>query len=184
VRRRAALLLLTAITLLVSPACGHTDRPEGVVERWLISLNQGRAGRPDRYAADALNQRILPDWASRDPGDLDLIEVGKGKAVVVPGASASPPREYFAVPFRVERLHGPTSSQIAILLKRGVDWNVVTLRPSSTFPDLRVPSEGGQRVGGASAVLWLAALGVAFVLVVVSMALMATVGRRPVARSA
>ena len=110
--------------------------------------------------------------------------MGKGNAVIVPGAFGVPPSEYFAVPFRVERLHGSTSSLIAILLKRAGEWHVVTLRPSSTFPDLRVPSEGGQRVGGASGALWLAALGVAFLLVLVSMVLMGTVSRRAVTRSA
>ena len=191
---RARLMLLVTEALVLVPACGHTNRPEGVVERWLISLNQGKAGRPEVYASAQLSQTILPDWASRDPGDLDLIEVGKGNAVIVPGAFIQTAtgckvhwmvaREYFAVPFRVERLHGSTSSLIAILLKRAGEWHVVTLRPSSTFPDLRVPSEGGQRVGGASGALWLAALGVAFLLVLVSMVLMGTVSRRAVTRSA
>ncbi|MGH2556909.1 MAG: hypothetical protein ACRDHO_14500, partial [Actinomycetota bacterium] len=74
---KRALFLLVVAALFLS-ACGGTDRPEGVVERWLISLNQGRAGEPDKYAPNELSQRILSNWQERDPGDLQVIEVGKG----------------------------------------------------------------------------------------------------------
>jgi hypothetical protein len=36
-----------AFVVLVLPACASTERPEGLVERWLVSLNQGAAGRPE-----------------------------------------------------------------------------------------------------------------------------------------
>jgi hypothetical protein len=178
VRRRLALLL--GATLLLLPACAHTDRPEGVVERWLISLNQGKAGRPERYAPDALSQRILPDWASKDPGELDVIEVGKG--VVVPGLRSNPPRMTAGVPFRVRRLGGWSLTGIAVVERRiNGAWRVDRIAPQEAAPALTVPSKGGRRIGGGSASLWLEALGVALLLVLLTMALMSTAGRiRPV----
>jgi hypothetical protein len=161
--RRA--LFLTVLAALLLPACGNTDRPEGVVERWLISLNQGRAGEPENYAPDALSQRILPNWQNRDPGDLDVIEVGKGRVYA---------DDRYDVPFRVERLNGSTVNGIAKLsiLER---WRVEELLPLD--PTLPVPSMGGRRLGTASSSLWLAGLVAAGGLILLSVLLMSTVGR-------
>jgi len=65
VRRRFWAL---AFVVLVLPACASTERPEGLVERWLVSLNQGAAGRPEEYAADDLSEQILPSFRTADPG--------------------------------------------------------------------------------------------------------------------
>jgi hypothetical protein len=172
---KRALLLLSLAALLL-PACGGTDRPQGVVERWLISLNQGKAGQPEKYAPDALSQRILPNWRTRDPGDLDVIEVGKGRTTPTSRAFQVPHSPSFLVPYRIKRLDGPTDSGVAGLLRMAKGgWMVSALFPPS--PSLRVPSEGGDSLGGASPVVWVAALTVALLLVLGSIALMSTVGR-------
>jgi hypothetical protein len=139
---------LLAVVLL--SACG-ADRPEGVVERWLISLNQGKAGEPEKYASDALSEQILPHWESRDPGDLDVIEVGK--AVKVDNIQSAR-----AIPFRVERASGKMLHGTADVERASGAWRVtrVLFGPQS----LRVPSEGGAPIAGASGAAWLGAIGI------------------------
>jgi len=176
---RARVVTAALLALMVLPACGGTDRPEGVVERWLVSLNQGPAGQPQQYAPDRLTQRILPHWARRDPGDLDVIEVGKGGRITctcptLTGRAIAFP---YTVPFRVKRVNGPTVQGSVGLSKASGDWRVVSIFPAGTTSIatvFRVPSRGGARIGNAAAVVWLEALGVAFVFVVISVALMAT----------
>jgi hypothetical protein len=163
---KRALLLLTVATLVL-PACGGTDRPEGVVERWLISLNQGKAGQPERYAPDALSQQILPNWQKRDPGDLDVIEVGRGEPKGGPT---------YVVPFRVQRLDGKELTGIAeVVTPLHGPWLVEQVLPADIR--LPVPSKGGKRVGDASTVVWLAGAGIAAFLILLSILLMSTVGR-------
>jgi hypothetical protein len=153
----------------VLAACGQTDRPEGVVERWLLSLNQGAAGEPGAYADDALSQQILPAWQQADPGQLDVIEVGRGATVLVGVHSAAPGSTF--VPYRVQQLDGPEVTGIAQV----EDGRVVALLPAD--PSLAVPSEGGTRIGDSSAWLWAVAVAAGLVLCVLSMLVMWTVGR-------
>ena len=151
-RRTLAAAALAAVLL---SGCGGTDRPEGAVERWLISLNQGKAGEPEKFAPETLSQQILPHWESRDPGDLDVIEVGKAvKVDNIAGARA--------MPFRVERASGVKLNGTAVTERRNGDWHVTRLGfgPQS----LRVPSEGGDPIAGASGAAWLVALGISAVL--------------------
>ncbi|HEV8419846.1 MAG TPA: hypothetical protein VGR13_00680, partial [Actinomycetota bacterium] len=125
---KRALLLLAVATLLL-PACGGTDRPEGVVERWLVSLNQGKAGEPDRFAPDELSQRILPHWQSRDPGELDVIEVGGGKPAT--SGPRLPPGRRYLVPFRVERLDGDEMvGTVRLVSPHAEDWQAEDLLPA------------------------------------------------------
>src|SRR5207247_1524816 len=72
-RRVAA---VAGLALMLLTACGGTDRPEGTVERWLVTLNQGKAGEPEKYAAGNVTNQVLPGWSNCDPGSLDVIEVG------------------------------------------------------------------------------------------------------------
>jgi hypothetical protein len=175
-------MFLAVLALLLLPACGGTDRPEGVVERWLISLNQGKAGEPEKYAPDAISQRILPDWQQRDPGDLDVIEVGRGEIWA---------EDLYDVPFRVRLVNGKEVFAIARL--RGgyafrapdgsvhlVSRQVNELLPADAGRQARLPlpSQGGERIGSASARVWLAALGIAVAFVLLSVLLMSTVGRK------
>lgn len=163
---KRALRLLTVAALLL-PACGTTDRPEGVVERWLISLNQGKAGQPEKYAPNELSQTVLPHWQNRDPGDLDVIEVGKGRIYT---------DDRYLVPFRVKRLDGVQLSRVAIASPISTGrWRIEGLLPPD--PSIPVPSAGGERVGRAPWSVWLAGVGIAILLTLLSIVLMSTVGK-------
>jgi hypothetical protein len=162
VRRAAAAAVLLALML---GACASTDRPEGVVERWLISLNVGGAGQPERYAPDELSDRILPP--PRNPNDLDVIEVGRGR---IEGDTA-------LVPYRVEVADGPKLDGVAQLTRTADGWRVAALLPKD--PALAVPSEGGRHIGGAPASLWALSVVLAVALCLLSAGLMALFGRRP-----
>lgn len=177
-------VIAAAVLALVSlQACGRTDRPEGVVERWLVSLNQGSAGRPETYAPDALSERILPRWSSRDPGDLDVIEVGKGteQRQVADGGDRSFLAAY--VPYRVKRVNGPALEGVAYASRERGDWRVTALLPPGTA-GLSVPTNGGRRIGSASWTTWVAAAAAAAMFIVIAGVLMATVGRRRTAAAA
>ena len=167
-RRRvlaAALLLL----MLMLPGCSSQERPEGIVERWLLALNQGAAGEPERYTSDLYSERVLPDWSSKEPGQLDVIEVGPATRT---GCSR-------VVPFRVVRLDGdeirgfatfqlcPTAfpKPIGIVEFGGV--------PVGTFP-----SEGGSPVGTDRPVIWVIAGASGVVLLAVGEMLMRLARRR------
>jgi hypothetical protein len=163
-RRLLCVLGLAALAFAL-PACSSTNRPEGVVERWLLSLNQGKAGRPDQYAPRALSDRILPNYPEHDPGDLDVLEVGRGQEQ---GSTAH-------VPYKVTRLNGPTLTGLADLELSEGSWRVVSLSPVD--PSLEVPSEGGKRIGSPSAWLWLVGLAVAALLVLATFVLMRAFGR-------
>ncbi|MDP9342721.1 MAG: hypothetical protein M3Q23_11660 [Actinomycetota bacterium] len=170
---RKRLVVGAALLLALLPACGGTDRPEGVVERWLISLNQGAAGRPSRYAVDAFSERILPGWRGRDPGDLVLIEVGKGELVHRPygiGGKGQSAPEFTVVPLRVERVSGRQFEREAIVAEVRGTLRIVAM--GTLEPGLLVPSQGGQRVGGATIGQWLAGVGVGVALALLVVALM------------
>jgi hypothetical protein len=181
VRRRSALALSVLALSFVLAACGHTDRPEGVVERWLISLNQGQAGQPEKYAPDALSRRIVPNWRTKDPGQLDVIEVGQGRGfrhTCNPRDTQAQCRSIgdYEVPFRSVDTDGRSRGGLAFLVDGSSPWRITRLELGNLT--LKVPSQGGIRVGSAGVGVWLAALGVAFLLVLLSAGLMATVGRR------
>jgi hypothetical protein len=159
-----------AVAAALLAGCSSTDGPEGVVERWLLSLNQGKAGEPERYAPETLSERILPE--PREAGDLDVIEVGKGS---ISGGSAR-------VPYRVEVLDGPNFDGVAELERTDDGWRVVALGPKDL--SLSVPSEGGRRIGGAPLGFWLAGLAAAGALILLTVGLMAAFGRHPTAASA
>jgi hypothetical protein len=169
VRRLALLVLLLLTAALVLAGCGHTDRPEGAVERWLTSLNQGAAGRPGRYANPAESNLVLPGWRGCDPGALDTIEVGNSRST---GTSAV---ESAAVPFRVEYATdvanlcqgaGPRGDVFAgtvRLIKSGQGafgdgWRIVELVRRSTDTPLQPATRH------VSAGVWLIGLLVALVL--------------------
>lgn len=166
--RRALGLGVVALVLL-APACAGADRPEGLVERWLTSLNQGAAGRPDEFAPAALSEEVLPGWADREPGALDVIEVGRAREFAsmryVEGAAL--------VPFRAVRVSGQELRASALLEHDpdGTGWRIVALRP----PGRPLPSEGGPTIGTAPPAAWLAAAAVAAALTVLSAALLSLV---------
>lgn len=163
--RRALALGLLAIALL--SACAGADRPEGVVERWLASLNQGAAGRPERAASEGISEAVLPGWRDLDPGELDVIEVGRARFISADAAE---------VPFRVARLDGTELERTAIV-RRGPDgWRIERLEGARA--GLPLPSEGGPPIAAAGASWWLGALVLTLVLTLGAEALMALL-RRP-----
>ena len=151
--RRA--LPILAVSLVLG-SCATGTRAEGVVERWLVALNQGSAGRPGAYAQPDLSERIVPGFERVEPGELDVIEVGRG----TPGCGVSG----WFVPFRVVRLDGTDVRSVACT----DEGRVVELYPPSSenVPrDLEaLPSEGGPPIGGVDPTAWAAALGVAIAL--------------------
>jgi hypothetical protein len=161
-------LFAATAAVLVLFACGGAERPEGIVERWLTSLNQGKAGRPELYASDSLSQQIVPDWEGREPGELDLIEVGRA------GRASGPDSWY--VPFRVEFVSGQAVQRAVIVSTRRGAPRVVSF--TGVVEDHLLPSEGGPTVAGGGFVAWLAAIGVAALLVLGSSAIMSVVRRR------
>jgi hypothetical protein len=151
VKRRLGAAALIAMALALA-ACSSVERPEGIVERWLVSLNQGAAGRPDTYATPEVSEIVLPGWRDREPGAMDLIRVGRG----VPGEGGS-----VQVPFRIVREDGTSERFLASL----VGGRVVAL-PRTTVGPI-APS-----IGHAPLAAWLAAIGIALVLALLTAALM------------
>jgi hypothetical protein len=157
------LLLLLALVAAAAPGCAPTERPEGVVERWLLSLNQGAAGHPDRYAPARLSDAVLPGWRDRDPGALDVIEVG----VTRPGREGT-----LLVPFQVTRVDEQVARAFAVVASRDGELRIVGLEPP---PDSGPAREPGfvQRSGvGARPIAWLAAFAVAVALIALAAGLM------------
>src|SRR5436309_13940660 len=95
-----------------------------------------------------MSRRSHPHWASRDAGDLDVIDVGTGTSTDLRPS----------VPFRVERTSGVRIDGLAELRKPQGDWRLVGL--STERRGFRVPSEGAPPIGSASATTWLIAIGI------------------------
>ena len=159
--RRA--LALATLALLPLAACHGTDRPEGVVERWLISLNQGKAGQPEKYAVARVTNEVLPNWRQCDTGSLDVIEVGAHAT----GTEGYPAQ--VLVPYRIKYVsdlsscHASTQPRAplrgaAVVLRRHGDWRIVGVERSANLSYLRVPSQGGKAIGSAPLASWLLAL--------------------------
>lgn len=160
---RRALALIAVVAALA--ACTARERPEGIVERWLLSLNQGAAGRPDVYAPDDVSRRVVPGWDARDPGELDVIEVGRGG----PGEGGVD-----QVPFRIVTVDGDELRGLA-----NVDGGRVSgILTSPQTPISPLPSEGGPTgLEPVPAAGWLVALAVSGVLIALSWGLMSAVRR-------
>jgi len=170
--RRGPTVVAVALVLLF--ACGGTQRPEGVAERWLSSLDQGAAGTPDRFGGDPAVQAanaVLPDWRTRDPGSLDRIEVG---GAVVGGTAAAATAD---VPFRIESTDGE------------VVTGTVQEAPCDDGPDGGWCVHGAELGGaasafdgswsaGASGTDWVWAVAAAVLLCGLAVALLAVVTRR------
>lgn len=166
--RRVSLALVLLGLLL--PACASTERPEGIVERWLLSLNQGAAGEPERYATDALSDAVLHDWAELEPGQLDEIDVGDATAL---GDGS------FSVPFRVVNLDGAVATAFAILEPTPTGLRIVRARSPDLGPGLH-EDFAVRSAEPMPAAAWVAAAGVAALLIALTAGLMALVpGRRP-----
>ena len=162
--------IVGAVLLVLLPGCATRERPEGIVERWLLSLNQGAAGRPDRFASSALSEQVVPGWQHLDPGRLDTIEVGA--PVPDPGRAGGS-----LVPFRIVDVDGAQVEGVASVGGVGSGRRVTAITLGGTPPGLPLPSEGGPTTGRISAVAWLAAVGVAAVLSLLTVGVVVLVRR-------
>jgi hypothetical protein len=168
---------LAGIVLALLASCASSERPEGVVERWLLSLNQGAAGAPDRYGGDPATiaaTSVLPDWRSRDPGSLDRVEVGNA---VVRGPAGS---EEAAVPFRIETIDGEVVSGTADVAE--CDGDPATGGNAWCVREARVggsgPMAGSTWSAGAQGSDWVRAVAAALVLCAIAVGLVAGVRKR------
>jgi len=168
VRRRvlaAALLLL----MLMLPGCSSQERPEGIVERWLLALNQGGAGEPLRYADLDVTNALVPEWRAAEPGTFDVIEVGKG----VP-CGRGPIGCETRVPFRVELVDGAQQRLDAFVVSGPPPFDTRRRVGALVAPDetLALPSEGGAPIGTADVSGWLVAAGIGLTLLITGEGLM------------
>ncbi|HZD18444.1 MAG TPA: hypothetical protein VE669_09915 [Actinomycetota bacterium] len=162
---RRAIFALVLLVLAV-PTCVRAERPEGIVERWLISLNQGAAGDPGRYADDELSETVLPGWAEREPGAFDVIEVGD---------AAERPAGRSLVPFQLRYADGDTvavARAFAVVERRNGPLRIVGFRAppdtgSGVDPDFAV-----RHAQAAPAEAWTGAVGVAVLLILLTLGLM------------
>jgi hypothetical protein len=160
--KRPAVALLALVAL---SACAAQERPEGVVERWLFALNQGSAGRPDRYALRNVSDEFFSGWEHHDPGSFDVIEVGH-----VAGTRSAPDGDVEAVhvPLRVEWTDGTVREGYAEVARSGNGLRVVGWEVDMPLGRGALPSLGGAPVADASFSAWLAALGAALALLVLA----------------
>ena len=161
--RRALLVSVVALVALMS-SCSSEERPEGITERWLLSLNQGAAGRPDRFAPDEVSQQVVPGWHERDPGYLDVITVEPRELIrgAIPGAF---------VPYHLVTKDGDEIDGTAHLLQTGDSWRITDVGPGTA------PTEGGSPFG-AGLPGWPIALAVGALLALAALALLTIVQRR------
>lgn len=164
-RLRAIVLALLAATSLAACAV-QEPRPEGIVERWLQSLDQGSAGTPIDFAEVAATDSVLPDHAQRDPGDIDLIEVGAATEA--------------GVPFRIVLLSGDEIRGTATLQERDGELRVVAVDRDVA---LGLPSEGGDRPGSSATSTYVIALALAALLIAASGGVLTLVRRSATPRT-
>jgi hypothetical protein len=143
-------VLAVAFVLLVLSACASTERPEGIVERWLLALNQGAAGEPGLYAPAQVSDAVLPGWEELDSGGFDVIEVGNASSIM------NVCDEGRIVPFRVVPLDGEEVSDAACV----VASRVVRLAEFSDLPARIFPSGGGPAIFEDRTSGWLIAVAI------------------------
>lgn len=166
-------LLGAVLLLLALPTCATHERPEGIVERWLLALNQGAAGEPDRYAPSGPSNEVLSNWHEREPGQLDVMEVGRAAPI-----EHLRPQEAYSVPIRIVRIDGSALEGFAIVIASREGLLVASLNaPERTGGSL--PSDGGPRFGATSLTTWIVAIAAGFALLAVSETAMKLVRRRP-----
>lgn len=160
-RRNVRVSLVIVLGAILAGSCAEeTERPEGIVERWLVSLNQGAAGRPDRYAPDEVSERVLPGWRDLEPGELDEIEIGADRGTRMC-------EEHCAdVPFRITDLDGDVTEGVAHIDSISGTGSRVT------SVDLGraglAANDGAWSTTGASATAWSLAIAAAVILAVLA----------------
>ena len=167
---RRALLLAVVVLVALTSACSSEQRPEGITERWLLSLNQGAAGQPDRYAPDEVSEQVVPGWHERDPGYLDVITV---EPQIHPSRSPVPGA---FVPFRLVTKDGEDIDGLAHLVPDGDYWRIADVRTGAPLVEGGTPFDAG--LPG-----WPIALAVGALLALAALGLLTIVQRRAAARA-
>lgn len=164
-RKWFALLALAA----VAASCSTSDqRPEGIVERWIVSMNQGVAGEPWRWADDDATARVSPTWDTNEPGSIDSFSLGSARAE----------GDGFVVPFTLERTDGRVASGDAVVAWRSLEGEASELVVEQVR--LGVPTgETGRWQEAAPAAAWPIALLTGVVPTGVSVADVRQVRKRP-----
>ena len=168
--RRALLVAVVALVALTS-ACSSEQRPEGITERWLLSLNQGAAGQPDRYAPDEVSEKVVPGWHDLDPGFLDVITVEPALFIrgAIPGT---------LVPFHLVTKDGDEIDGTARLEQIGDSLRITQVSVGGGT----TPTEGGSPFG-AGLPGWPIALAVGALLALAALGLLTIVQRRAATRA-
>jgi hypothetical protein len=165
-------LMAASLVFLALSACGETQRPEGIVERWLQSLDQGRAGTPERYATtDEVSEEVLAGYRDLAPGQFDVIEVGEAREP----AGVTRPDSSRIVPVRIVTTDGVEQRLNVVTVPLAAGWRVAGI--DSQDPVGVLPSEGGPANAGISSVAWLAGVSAALLLTAIALLLMAFVRR-------
>lgn len=168
-------VLAAALLLLVLPGCASRERPEGIVERWLLALNQGTAGRAGRYADPPTSRLILPGYAASDPGRLDIVEVGAAQRTECS----------WDVPFRVVRVDGREIRGFAIIdICPTASPKPIAAVELQDVPNGVFPSEGGPSVGTDRPVMWVIAFVIGLGILFFGEGLMRLAGRTVIGSSA
>jgi hypothetical protein len=163
--RRALIVAVVALVALTS-ACSSEQRPEGITERWLLSLNQGAAGQPDRYAPDEVSEQVVPGWHELDPGFLDVITIEPALFIrgAIPGTF---------VPFHLVTKDGKDIDGTARLQQIGDSLRITQVSVGGGT----TPTEGGTPFG-AGLPGWPIALAVGALLALAALGLLTIVRRR------
>jgi hypothetical protein len=171
--RRLAVAALVALAL--ANCSSQEQRPEGIVERWLLALNQGSAGQPGRYAPAAVSDAVLPGWQGLDPGELDFIEVGRRHRCGYRG----PGDCEAAVPVRVVTTDGDESRFDAFVgsTEAGTEGTRI-IAITGSVAGSQLPSEGGPKITEEAASIWLIAAGIGLLILLVAEGLMRLVRPR------
>lgn len=150
-------LVVASVAVLLLAGCSTAERPEGVVERWLLAVNRGPAGQPLRYAERDVTGAIRRTTGVEGADAFDEIEVGRTR----PCGYRGPGECIASVPFRLVTVDGDEFRLDALVgssgaLEGGTRSRVFAI----TGPDrsARFPSEGGGSIGAASASAWFLAL--------------------------
>jgi hypothetical protein len=140
-------LAVLPVLLLSLVACSQQERPEGVVERWLVSLNQGPAGEPGLWAEERATREVTSWFDNSEPGQLDSIVIGQVFNVTDGGR---------LVQFSITTIDGETRSGEALLVHRSGEEGSTRIITAANPTDAAVTSSGWS--GNASTGSWLLAL--------------------------
>jgi hypothetical protein len=152
-------IVLACLALVALAGCSQPPRPEGVVQRWLVSLNQGVAGQPDRWADAGVTTTVAPWWPA-EPDHIDAMDVGAATGNTVP--------------FRIETTDGTITTGIATVGTRPTSNGTAPYVASVSLGDVPVEAH---KLGELSGAELAAAAGVGIVLAIAAVGVLTLVRR-------